>query len=181
MEKEGKWRGKEKNCKREGGKLKMEVGINLKMSRGPFFFFFNYLFIFFCFSLLKMTKICFGLLIWKFSTRKKHFTPGKNQEKLLYPLKKIFLLRPCIMIWVRKSDAKLWHNPMLTMLPSCENIERDCSKRVKNCQKVRVAGRDLGRLGEIHRKIRLREAEKRDQESYKAFNLVTHSIKPQMQ
>ena len=31
---------------------------------------------------------------WKFSSGKRHFTPGKNQEKLICPLRKIFLLRP---------------------------------------------------------------------------------------
>ena len=61
MEKGENGEEKKKNCKREGGKLKMEGGKSWKMIRGPFFFFFFFLFLFFvCFSLWKTTKICFG-------------------------------------------------------------------------------------------------------------------------
>ena len=49
--------GKKENCKREGGKLEIEVGEVIKRGEDLFFFFF---FFFFCFSLLKTTEICFG-------------------------------------------------------------------------------------------------------------------------
>ena len=68
------------NRKREGGKLKRK---SYKKSRGLFFFHFS-----------KPLKFVLGLPKWEFSTKKKHFTPGKNQEKWLCPLWKIFLLHP---------------------------------------------------------------------------------------
>ena len=42
----------------------------------------------------KPLKFVLGLPKWKFSTGKKHLTPGKNQEKWLCPLRKFFLLHP---------------------------------------------------------------------------------------
>ena len=56
------------------------------MRRGPFFFFF---------SLFKTTKICFGCTKMEIFYREKafHAGPGKNQEKWLCPIRKIFLLR----------------------------------------------------------------------------------------
>ena len=46
----------------------------------------------FCFSLFKMTKICFGSTKMEIFYREKAFYVGK---KWLCPLRKIFLLRPC--------------------------------------------------------------------------------------
>ena len=69
---------KNENCKRESGKLKMEGGKSSKMRRGLFFFFF---FFFFAFHFSKRRKFVLGVPKWKFSTGKKDFTPGKNQEK----------------------------------------------------------------------------------------------------
>ena len=54
MEKGGNGEGKKENCKKEGGKLKMEGGKSSKMRRGLFFFFF-----FFLLFTFKTTKICF--------------------------------------------------------------------------------------------------------------------------
>ena len=79
--KRGKWRIKEGKLKREGGKLKMEGGKSSKMRRGPFFFFF-----FFHFS--KQRKFVLGLPKWKFSTGKKHFTPGKKSREITLPPQK---------------------------------------------------------------------------------------------
>ena len=73
-----------------GGKLEMEAGKRYKKRWGPFFFFF----FFFAFHFWKRRKFVLGLPKWEFSTGKKHFTPGKNQEKWLCPLRKICLLRP---------------------------------------------------------------------------------------
>ena len=90
-----KWKGgrgngeeKKENCKREGGKLKLELGgKSPKMRRGPFSF---------AFYFSKQQKFVLGLPKWKFFTGKKDFTPGKNQgKKWLCPLRKKFLLRPC--------------------------------------------------------------------------------------
>ena len=50
-----------------------------------FFFFF-----FFFFTFQKWMKFVFGLPKWKFSTGKKHFTPGKKSGKMILPLRKIF-------------------------------------------------------------------------------------------
>ena len=80
---------KRENCKREGGKLEMEVGKVIERGEELFFFFF------FAFYFWKRwRKFVLGLPKWEFSTGKKHFTPGKNQEKWLCPLRKICLLRP---------------------------------------------------------------------------------------
>ena len=76
------WEEKKENCKKELGKLEMEVGNIIKRGEDLFFFF--------CFSLLKMTEICFR------STKMGIFYREKNQEKWLCPLRKICLLRPCV-------------------------------------------------------------------------------------
>ena len=54
-------------------------------------------FFFFCFSLFKTTKICFGSTKMEIFYREKTFHAGenKNQEKWLCPLRKIFLSSPC--------------------------------------------------------------------------------------
>ena len=75
------WEERRKIIKREGGKV-------TKWGQDPLFFFF-------CFSLFKITKICFESTKMEIFYREKVFHAGKkNQEKLLYPLRKIFLLRP---------------------------------------------------------------------------------------
>ena len=74
---------KKENRKREGRKLNMEGGKVTKWGGGEgedllFFFFF-----FFCFAFhfSKPLKFVLGLPKWEFSTRKKHFTPGKKIRK----------------------------------------------------------------------------------------------------
>ena len=83
---------KKENCIREGGKLEMEVGKFVNRGEDLFFFFFFA----FQFHFWKWQKFVLGLPKWEFSTGKKHFTPGKNQEKWFCPLKKICLLCPCV-------------------------------------------------------------------------------------
>ena len=53
---------------------------------------------FFTFEKWKTYEICLGLPKWEFSTGKKHFTPGKNQEKWLCPLWKNFSLTPVLLL-----------------------------------------------------------------------------------
>ena len=85
------WEEKKENCKREGGKLEIE-GVKVTKWGEDFFFFF----FFFAFHFSKPQKFVLGLQKWKVSTGKKHFTPGKKSGKWLCPLRKIFLLRPCL-------------------------------------------------------------------------------------
>ena len=112
IRKEGKSR--KGRCKIENGRRKSH-----QMRRGPFIFvfvlfcfvlfcfvLFCFCFILFCFvlfcfvlfcfvfsfSLFKTTEFFFSLPKWEFSTRKKHFTPGKKSGKMtLPPLKNISL------------------------------------------------------------------------------------------
>ena len=56
----------------EGGKCKMEGGKVTKCGEDPFSFPYHF---------SKPLKFVFCLSKWKFSTGKKHFTPGENQEK----------------------------------------------------------------------------------------------------
>ena len=57
---------------------------------------------FFCLSLFKTTKICFGSTKMEIFYREKSILfQEKNQEKWLCPLRKIFLLRP----WVIPSQS----------------------------------------------------------------------------
>ena len=73
------------------------------MRRGPFlfffsfsfFFFFLFIFCFFAFHFSKPLKFVLGLPKWKFSTGKKHFTLGKNQENNFAP-PKMFPLTPLV-------------------------------------------------------------------------------------
>ena len=65
------WEEKKENCKREGGKLKMEGWKVTKLGEDLFFFAF-------AFHFSKPLKFILGLPKWKFSTGKKHFTPGKK-------------------------------------------------------------------------------------------------------
>ena len=61
------------------------------MGEDLFFFFF-----FLLFSLFKTTKICFGSTKMEFSTKKSISRRGKKSEKMTLPLRKFFLLCPCI-------------------------------------------------------------------------------------
>ena len=91
---------KENNCKREGGKLEMEVG-KVILRWGPFFFFF-----FFFFHFWKWLKFVLGLQKWEFSTRKKHFTPGKIREKMTLPPQKNMPVTPLIQDSIYLSPGK---------------------------------------------------------------------------
>ena len=75
------WEEKEKkeNYKREGGKLKMEVGKVIKEVRTFFFFFFFFFFLLFTFE---NDNFVLGLPKWEFFTGKKHFTPVKKSGKI---------------------------------------------------------------------------------------------------
>ena len=67
MEKGGNGAEKNENCKREGGKLKMEGGKVPKWGADFFFFFF---------LLFKTTKICFGCTKMEISYREKRYHAG---------------------------------------------------------------------------------------------------------
>ena len=71
------------------GKVEIEMEGGKSSKWGDDFFFF------FCFSLFKMTKICFGSTKIEIFYREKAFLPGKKSEKMTLPPQKIFLLRPC--------------------------------------------------------------------------------------
>ena len=82
-----KKRRKKEKCKREGGKLKMEGGKVTKWGEDFFFFL--------AFYYSKPLKFVLGLPKWKFSTRKKHFTPGKKKKgKMTMPTQKNFPVTP---------------------------------------------------------------------------------------
>ena len=97
--------------------MKMEGGKSWEMSR--FFF----VFLFFCFVLFCFVLVCFVLFFffafhfskrrkfvlpkWKFSTGKKHFTPGKYQENDFAPSEKFFCYAPVDM-GNKKRPTKLW-------------------------------------------------------------------------
>ena len=73
-EKRGKEkREKEWKLRRKGGNLEIEAGKRYKKRWGPFFFF--------CFSLLKTTKICFGSTKMVIFYREKAFHAGKKIRK----------------------------------------------------------------------------------------------------
>ena len=82
------WHKKKKKKKKGKWKIENGRGKSYKMRRGPFFFFS------FPFHFSKPLKFVLGLPKWEFSTGKNQFTLGKNQEKWLCPLWKIFLLPP---------------------------------------------------------------------------------------
>ena len=91
---------KKETFKREGGKLEMEVGKEVRT-------FFVFCFFFWLFTFENDGNL-WGLPKWEFATGKKHFTLGKNQEKWLCPLRKIYLLCPCIEVEVNvqyKTEA----------------------------------------------------------------------------
>ena len=46
----------------------------------------------------KPLKLVLGLPKWKFSTGKKHFTPGKKSGKMILPPQKNFPVMPCIVV-----------------------------------------------------------------------------------
>ena len=102
--KEARKRGKGmKIVKEDVGNWKRKVEKIQNEERSFFFFFF----FFFCLSLFKNTKIiCFGSTKWKFSTRKKHFTPGKKSGKVTLPPQKNFAVTPlCV-----TRDRPTYHN-----------------------------------------------------------------------
>ena len=78
----------------------------IKWGEDFFCVFFVFVFVLFCFVFFfafhfsKPLKSVLGQLKWEFSTRKRHFTPGKNQEKLLCPLLKVFLWSPWSLVFV---------------------------------------------------------------------------------
>ena len=98
MEKGWKLRRKEGKLWKGGWK----IGIGSRKSYKKRFFF--------CFSLLKTTEICFGSTKIGIFYREKHFTSGKHQEKLLCPLRKICLLRPCWYLFVMENENKTKQN-----------------------------------------------------------------------
>ena len=85
----------------------------------PFFLFFCFLFfVFFAFHFSKWLKFVLSVPKWKFSTSKKHFTPGKNQEKWLCPLRRIFLLCPwCGKQWYTQFVPKQCRGTSSTIIP----------------------------------------------------------------
>ena len=88
-EKRGNGGQNNKNCEREGGKLKME-GEEVWNCAEDLFFFFFFFFFFFCFSLFKTTEICLERNTMEISTRKRIFHAGKKSGKVtLPPLKNI--------------------------------------------------------------------------------------------
>ena len=110
---------KKENCKREGGKLKMEGGKSSKMRRGPFFF---------------------------LSNGKKHFTPGKKSGKMTLPPQKnvnimplyptVMSLVPCCFVGVPYISLQyfefhfpqlLWHIVFLSFYrPMLNNLTTNC-------------------------------------------------------
>ena len=79
MEKGGNGEEKKENCKREGGKLKMEGGKIAKGVEDLFFFAFHF---------SKRQKFVLGVPKWKFSTGE------KNKEKITLPPQKKFPVTP---------------------------------------------------------------------------------------
>ena len=78
-----------KIVKGKGGKLKMEGGKVTKW--GEVFCLFVCLFVFFfAYHFSKPLNFVLGLPKWKFSTGKKHFTPGKKSGKITSPPQKKF-------------------------------------------------------------------------------------------
>ena len=93
--KQGKWSRKKGKSKQ--GRVKIENGRRKSYKKRwvPFFFFF------FAFHFSKRLKFVLGLPKWEFPTRK------KDQEKCLCPLRKICLLRPCMIVHGTKFDFLL--------------------------------------------------------------------------
>ena len=79
----------------------------MSAARMPVLFFFFLV----CFSLFKMTEICFGSTKMGIFYQEKAFHAGirKIRKKLICPLRKIFLLRPWAHYWV-------WMNACLLLL-----------------------------------------------------------------
>ena len=90
------WEEKKENCKREGGKLEMEVGKVIKKRWGLLFFLFLFPFSFFSFAFhfWKQQKFVLGLPKWEFSTGKKHFMLGKKSGKMKLPPQKNMPVTP---------------------------------------------------------------------------------------
>ena len=76
------------------GRLKIGKGSRKSSKKIWRLFFFFFLFFFLPFTFENDRNLFWVYQNGKFSTGKKHFTPGKNQEKWLCPLRKICLLRP---------------------------------------------------------------------------------------
>ena len=95
MEKRENGKEKKENCKKEGGKSRIEAKKWAKWAKNPswffyFFFFFSFFFLFFSFSLFfsffwKPLTFVWTLPKWKFLPGKKHFTPGKKLGKVSLP------------------------------------------------------------------------------------------------
>ena len=79
----------------ENGKWKVE---KLQNEERSFFFFF--FFSFFASHFSKPLKFVLSLPKWKFSTGKKHFTPGKNSGKMTLPPQKKFPVTPLMIMCV---------------------------------------------------------------------------------
>ena len=77
------WEEKKENCKREGGKLEMEVRKVIKRGEDPFFF-----------QFWKWQKFVLSLPKWEFSIGKKHFTPRKKSGKMTLPPQKNMPVTP---------------------------------------------------------------------------------------
>ena len=85
MEKGGKWRRKEGKLQKGRWKIEMEGRKSSKMSRLPFF----------CFSLFKTMKICFGCTKMEIFYREKGFHAGKKKSgKITLPPQKKFPVTP---------------------------------------------------------------------------------------
>ena len=109
------WEEKKENCKRERGKLEMEVGKVIKRGE-DFFFFFFFFFFFLLFTFENDWKFVLGLPKWEFSTGKKHFTPGKKSGKMTLPPQKNMPVMPLqcsrCRLETECSASKAWHPGM---------------------------------------------------------------------
>ena len=120
VKKKENWKGEGEKFEMEGGKVTNEERTFFFFFCFVFFLFFVCLFVCFCFVLFCFVLFCFCFLFfifvfwfcfvfhflkwlkfvldipkWKFSTGKKHFTPGKKSGKKALPPEEKYLLRPC--------------------------------------------------------------------------------------
>ena len=75
------------------------------MMGGPFFLCFCFCFVLFVFHFSKPLKKILGLPKWKFSTGKKHFTPGKKSGKMTLPPQKNFPVTPLDILKIAEGTA----------------------------------------------------------------------------
>ena len=155
---------KKENCKREGEKLKMEGGEVTKWGYDLFVCVCGGGCVCVCVShFSKPLKFVLGLQKWKFSTGKKHSTPGKKSGKMtLPPQKKNFPVTP-LCILGRFRFIKGEQHPRTT----CDAAHQKGNFAVKTCRATRnpefpwtrpkpVRGRGtffrifLGRVGEFY-------------------------------